>query len=367
MAQKSKTKTDKEKAFEEALAVVNKMVKTENGDAVVSKFGDNPRKVETISSGSLVLDELLGGGLGKGRIIEIYGPESSGKSSLALTAVGNVQKEGGTAVYIDLENALDPSYAEKLGVNVAELAISQPDSAEQALNTLDYLADTGAVDIIVVDSVAALVPQVELSGGMGDQTIGVTARLMAKGLKKVIKKANDNKCTIIFINQLRDKIGVLYGSPETTTGGKALKYYSSQRIDIRRREQIKEGKKVVANKVKLKIVKNKIAPPFREGETVLTFDKGINKAAELIEIGPNPDYNLISILGRTYTEVETGQKIATSKGDAITAIENDEKLFNRLSTRLAKILSGEINVKDQEETEDLGNDNLDEEVLEDEE
>lgn len=343
-------KAEKLKNFDKALDLVNKMLKTESGEPVVSKMGDKPMKVETISSGSLVLDDLLGGGLAKGRIIEIIGPEASGKSSIALTAVGNVQREGGTAVYIDLENALDPVYAEKLGVNIPELAITQPDNAEQALDLVENLTQTGAVDIIVVDSVAALTSKAELEGEMSDVTVGQIARLMSKLCRKIVKTANENKCTIVFINQLRDNIGVMYGPKETTTGGKALKYFSSQRIDVRRREQIKEGKDVIGNKVQIKIIKNKIAPPFGVGETVLTYNKGINRAAEIVEIGP--EVGIISVTGRTYTETETGNKIATSKGDTVKAIENDEELYNRLSNRLSRIFKGEETIESDFEVED---------------
>lgn len=348
-------KAQKLQNFDKALDLVNKMFKTEGGEPVLTKMGAKPRKVETISSGSLVLDSLLGGGLAKGRVIEIMGPEASGKTSVALTAVGNVQREGGTAVFIDLENALDPVYAQKLGVNIPELAITQPDNAEQALDLVENLVQTGAVDIIVVDSVAALTPKAELEGEMADATVGIVAKYMAKICRKIVKPARENKCTVIFINQFRDKIGVMYGPKETTTGGKALQYTASQRVDVRRKEQIKEGKEIIGNKVKMKVIKNKIAPPFREGETVLTYNQGINRAAEIVEVGP--EVGIISVTGRTYTEEETGNKIATSKGDAVRAIETDPELYTRLSNRLSAIFNGE------EEAVDNGLDEtLDEEI-----
>lgn len=271
-------------------------------------------------------------------------------TSIALTAVGNVQREGGVAAFIDLENALDPVYAGKLGVDIPNLALSQPDNAEQALDLVEALIQTGVVDIIIIDSIAALVTKAELEGSMADHNVAGVARLMSKILRKIVKPASDSNTTVVFINQLRDKVGVIFGSPEITTGGNAMKFYSSQRIDIRRRGQEKEDGEIIGTRIKVKVIKNKIGPPFREGETILTFDKGINKAAELLETGekygvitkPNPR-------GRTYVETETGEIISSqSQSAAIEAIEEDEELFNRLTEKLSKILKGEDLDEDEE-------------------
>jgi len=345
MATKREAGTDgalsKIEAFEAALKTINNQFKTEQGDKLVTLFGDKSRRVETISSGSLVLDSLAGGGLPVGRIIEIYGPEASGKTSIALTAVGNVQKNGGNAVFIDLENALDPAYATKLGVDMSRLGIAQPDYAEQALELVEQLAASGSVDIIVVDSVAALVPKAEFEGTLEDQNMALLARILSRSLKKLANTANKNKCTVIFINQLREKVGFVLGNPETTTGGKALKFFASQRIDIRRKGQVKEGTKVIGTEVKIKIVKNKIAPPFQEAPTVLTFNQGINKAAEMVEVGPN--YGVITKPNaRSYIETETGEPIASSKADAIAKIEGDSELQSRLSVALAKAIEASL-------------------------
>jgi len=326
-------------ALNEALAVLNKNVKTETGDNVIAKLGDRPRNVETISSGSLVLDSILGGGFAKGRIIEIYGPESSGKTTFALTAIANVQAEGGTAAFIDFENALDPKYAENLGVNIAELAVSQPDYAEQGLELVEKLASTGAVDIIVIDSVAALVPLAELENDLESQTIALTARLLSKSLRKLIRVANQSGTTIIMINQLRVAIGSYspVGVPTDTTGGKALKFYASQRLEIKRGQQIKEGKTVVGVQTKFVVKKNKIAPPFLTGETIISFGKGINEAVELLEVAPN--YGVIlRPNNRTYVNALTGEVLGTSRADAITKLEEDPELLSSLQDALKDAL-----------------------------
>lgn len=335
-------KAEKLKVFESALALVNKKLPSESGDPVVAPMdfsGGAPKRVKTISSGSLVLDGLLGGGIARGRLVEIIGPEASGKTSIALTAVGNVQREGGTAVFIDLENTFDPVYAEKLGVNVPELAISQPDNAEQALDLVRNLADTGAVDIIVLDSIAALTSKAELAGDMSASTVGTVARLMSKLCRVLVKTANTNNCTVIFINQLREKIGVMFGSPETTPGGRAMKFYASQRIDVRRKGKYEVDGQLAGTEVKLKVIKNKIAPPFREDTTVLTFSDGIDRATEMLKIGI--ETGIISVKGRTYTETETEEKFATSKGDALQALREDVDLFDRLVNQFKKVQSGE--------------------------
>lgn len=350
------------KAFNDALKKLNGekgLLSSESGQ-LIAKLSDRPRNVETISTGSLVLDSILGGGLAKGRIIEIYGKESSGKTSIALTAIANVQRDGGTATFIDLENALDPKYAKKLGVDVDNLAVAQPDYAEQALELVQRLAESGVVDIIVVDSVAALVPKIELEGDMDQNTIGAVARLLSRSLKKLVSTANRTGTTVVLINQTRVAIGAYspVGVPEDTTGGKALKFYSSQRISVNRKGQVKDGKDVIGNEVRFKIVKNKIAPPFGEGITVLTFGSGINRAAELITVGPATGV-ITMPNNRTYIETATGEVIAKSKAEAVEALEKDPELFARLSAHLKQVLDegGEIDnekvdVTDTDGTED---------------
>lgn len=327
--------------FEKALAAVNgmKSFQTEIGDPVVSLLGDKPTTVETIPTGSLVLDSILGGGIPKGRVIEIFGQESSGKTSIALTAVGNVQKQGGTALFIDLEHALDTNYAAKLGVDVPNMALAQPDHAQQALNLMMQITDSGAADIIVMDSLAALVPKEEVEGDMEDQTIGLVARLLSKSLRKLVGMAHKSGTTIILINQLRDHIGGFspFGTPTITTGGKATKFYASQRIEVKRLEQVKEGKDVIGNKIRLTVVKNKIAAPFGKGETVLTFGHGIHQQAEMIEEGDT--YGVIQRPNnRTYVESATGEVIGTSKASAIEKLEEDTELFERLQNALREAL-----------------------------
>lgn len=264
-------------------------------------------KVETSSSGSIALDSALGGGYAKGRIIEIYGPESSGKTTLTLHAIAEVQKAGGTAAFIDAEHALDPEYARKIGVNIDELIVSQPDNGEQALEIVDALVRSNAVDLVVVDSVAALTPKAEIDGNMGDSFMGLQARLMSQALRKITGVINKSHCTVIFINQIRMKIGVMFGNPETTTGGNALKFYASQRLEIRRKEKLEQGtgdaKEATGNKVKVKVVKNKIAPPFREVEIDILFNEGISLAGEILDIGVQK--NIIKKSGAFYSHGDT--------------------------------------------------------------
>jgi recombination protein RecA len=267
--------------------------------------------IETSSSGSIALDDALGGGYAKGRIIEIYGPESSGKTTLTLHAIAEVQKAGGTAAFVDAEHALDPAYAKSIGVNIDELIISQPDYGEQALEIVDALVRSGAVDLIVVDSVAALTPKAEIEGNMGDSFMGLHARLMSQALRKVTGVISKSNCTVIFINQIRMKIGVMFGNPETTTGGNALKFYASQRLEIRRKEKLESGsgddKEAMGNRVKVKVVKNKVAPPFREVEIDVMFNEGISRSGEVIDIGA--DRGIIKKSGAFYSygDIRLGQ------------------------------------------------------------
>ena len=302
MAEKEKPKGN---SLELALAQIEKQF----GKGAIMRLGDNEvQKVEAVSTGCLTLDIALGiGGIPKGRIIEIYGPESSGKTTVALHIVAEVQKAGGTAAFIDAEHALDPSYAARLGVQLENLYISQPDNGEQALDIVETLVRSGAIDVVVVDSVAALTPKAEIDGEMGDSHVGLQARLMSQALRKLTAVTSKSKCSIIFINQLREKVGVMYGSAETTTGGKALKFYASVRIDIRRTESIKDGSDIIGNHVKAKIVKNKVAPPFKVAEFDIMFGKGISALGCLIDLGVQNGFVQKSGSWFSYNDEKIGQ------------------------------------------------------------
>lgn len=313
-------KEDKLKALDAAIAQIEKQY----GKGSVMKLGENTANmnIETVPTGSLSLDIALGiGGLPKGRIIEVYGPESSGKTTVALHCIAEVQKRGGIAGFIDAEHALDPVYAKNIGVDIDNLYISQPDCGEQALEITETMVRSGAVDIIVVDSVAALVPKAEIDGDMGDSHVGLQARLMSQALRKLTGVISKSNCTVIFINQLREKVGVMFGNPETTTGGRALKFYSSVRLDVRRVESLKQAGEVIGNHVRVKIVKNKVAPPFKEAEFDIMFGQGISKEGDLLDLAAKVD--IINKSGAWYAY--EGEKIGQGRENAKTYLrENPE-------------------------------------------
>ncbi len=298
-----------EKTDAEILAQTIKEIEKTYGKGSIMRLGDSVKVEEdAISSGSLLIDRALGiGGYPRGRIIEIYGPESSGKTTLALQAIAEVQKTGGRAAFIDAENAIDPTYAKNLGVQIDELILSQPDSGEQALEIAELLIKSAAIDLLVVDSVAALVPQAELDGVMSDSSMGLQARLMSKAMRKLSGVMNRSKCTVIFINQLREKIGVVYGNPETTTGGRALKFYASIRIEVRKGEAIKQGTDIIGNKVNVKVVKNKVAPPFKTATIEIRYGEGVSRIGEIIDLAV--EFGIIDKSGAwfSYKEDKIGQ------------------------------------------------------------
>ena len=316
-----------------------KLIQKTYGQGSIMKLGEKQKvDVDVISSGSIALDYILGvGGYPKGRVIEIYGPESSGKTTFALHAIAEVQKKDGKAAFIDAEHAIDPLYAQKLGVDIDELILSQPDSGEQALEITEMLAKSGAIDLIVVDSVAALVPQAELNGEMGDAQVGLQARLMSKALRKLTAVLNKSSCTIIFINQLREKVGIMFGNPETTTGGRALKFYSSVRLDVRRGDTMKVGEEILGNEVKLKVVKNKVAPPFKTAVVEITYGKGINKQAELLELAVK--FDIIHKSGAWFEY--NGEKIGQGKEKAKDFLAKNEAEAQAIKEAVIKAIKEE--------------------------
>ena len=320
---------DKLKALDAAISQIEKQY----GKGSIMKLGDNSAhmNVETIPTGSLSLDIALGlGGLPKGRIIEIYGPESSGKTTVALHAVAEVQKRGGIAGFIDAEHALDPAYAKNIGVNIVELYISQPDCGEQALEITETMVRSGAVDIVIVDSVAALVPKAEIDGDMGDSHVGLQARLMSQALRKLTAVISKSNCIVIFINQLREKVGVMFGNPETTTGGRALKFYSSVRMDVRRIESLKQAGEVVGNRTRVKIVKNKVAPPFKEAEFDIMFGKGISKEGDILDLAA--DCGIIVKSGAWYAY--NGDKIGQGRENAKTYLRENPLVCEEVEAKV---------------------------------
>ena len=322
-------KEDKLKALDAAIAQIEKQY----GKGSVMKLGDNSANmnVETVPTGSLSLDIALGlGGLPKGRIIEVYGPESSGKTTVALHCVAEVQKRGGIAGFIDAEHALDPVYARNIGVDIDNLYISQPDCGEQALEITETMVRSGAVDIVVVDSVAALVPKAEIDGDMGDSHVGLQARLMSRALRKLTAVISKSNCIVIFINQLREKVGVMFGNPETTTGGRALKFYSSVRLDVRRTESLKQGGEIVGNHVRVKVVKNKIAPPFREAEFDIMFGQGISREGDVLDLAVNA--GIVNKSGAWYAY--EGDKIGQGRENAKTYIHENPAFFDMLEAKV---------------------------------
>ena len=335
MAEKS---NDTGKILDETIKEIEKQY----GKGSIMRLGDAATlEVDAIPTGSLLLDRAIGiGGYPRGRIIEIYGPESSGKTTLALHAVAEVQKSGGKAAFIDAENAIDPVYAKSLGVDIDELILSQPDSGEQALEISELLINSGAIDIIVVDSVAALVPQQELDGVIGDNTIGLRARLMSRALGRLSRAINRSRCTVIFINQIRQKIGVVYGNPETTTGGLALKFYASLRIEIRKGEAIKQGSEIIGNKTNIKIVKNKVAPPFKSCQVEIRYGEGISRLSEIIDLAV--DYGLLEKSGTWFSY--QGEKLGQGKENVRVFLSEHPEIVDELEVKIR----AELTKKDSE-------------------
>ena len=348
-AKKESQDANKEKALENAI----KQIERDFGKGSIMVLGEGQvvKNLETVSSGSLALDVALGvGGYPRGRVIEIYGPESSGKTTLTLHALAEIQKLGGVAAFVDAEHALDPVYAKNLGVDINHLLISQPDSGEQALEIVDTLVRSNAVDMIVIDSVAALVPRAEIEGAMGDAQMGLQARLMSQALRKLTANVSKSKTIVIFTNQIRMKIGVMFGNPETTSGGNALKFYATIRLDIRRRSPIKEGDKIIGNETYVKVVKNKVAPPFREARFDIIYGKGIVRENELIELGINEELvskrgSWLSYLAPNGEEISLGQ----GKNKAVQFLKENPELSNELEKRIKEVYGLLKEEKEEEE------------------
>lgn len=336
---------NKKKALAAALGQIEKQF----GKGSIMKLGDNrTMDVETVSTGSLSLDIALGaGGLPMGRIVEIFGPESSGKTTLTLELIAAAQREGKTCAFIDAEHALDPVYAKKLGVNIDELLVSQPDTGEQALEICDALARSGAVDVMVIDSVAALTPKAEIEGEMGDSHMGLQARMLSQAMRKLTGNLKQSNCMAIFINQIRMKIGVMFGNPETTTGGNALKFYASVRLDIRRTGAVKDGDEVIGNETRIKVVKNKIAAPFKQAETQILYGKGFNREGELIDLGVK--HKLVDKAGAWYSY--NGDKIGQGKANASKFMRENVAIASELDAKLRELLL--TPAEDQPETPDV--------------
>ena len=354
---------EKRKALEAALGQIEKQF----GKGSIMKLGEyQEMNVEAIPTGALSLDIALGiGGIPRGRIIEIYGPESSGKTTLALHAIAETQKIGGEAAFIDAEHALDPVYAKHLGVDIDNLIVSQPDTGEQALEIVEALTRSGAVDIIVVDSVAALVPKAEIDGDMGDSHVGLQARLMSQALRKLAGVVNKSKTVIIFINQLREKVGIMFGNPETTTGGRALKFYASVRLDIRKIENIKQDGEVIGNRARVKVVKNKVAPPFREAEFDIIYGKGISKVGNILDIAVNLD--IVNKAGAWFSY--NGEKIGQGRENAKLYLEKNPKVCEEIEAKIRENFSQafEKSLGDTEEVDEEIDEEVDEDSLNDEE
>ena len=338
MTKEERTQMNKEKL--KALQLTMDKIEKSYGKGSIMRMGDQAEQdIPAISSGSIALDVALGvGGFPKGRVIEIYGPESSGKTTLAIHAIAEAQKAGGIAAIVDAEHAFDPYYARKLGVDIDELLISQPDNGEQALEITDNLIRSGALDIVVIDSVAALTPKAELEGEMGDSKMGLQARLMSQALRKLTANINKTKTCCIFINQLREKIGVMFGNPETTTGGNALKFYASVRLDIRRIGQIKDGDEVNGNHVRVKVVKNKVAPPFRKAEFDIMYGEGISKSGEIIDLGVQ--FNIIKKSGSWFSYGET--KLGQGRETVRNLIIDNPELAQELETKIVEAITGKV-------------------------
>jgi len=339
--------SNREKALDAALAQIDKSY----GKGSIMRLGDEVRApIEVIPTGSVGLDIALGiGGLPRGRVVEIYGPESSGKTTVALHAVAEAQRKGGIAAFIDAEHALDPEYAKKLGVNTDDLLVSQPDTGEQALEIMDMLIGSGALDIVVIDSVAALVPRAEIEGEMGDSHVGLQARLMSQALRKITGRLAQSKTTAVFINQLREKVGVFFGSPETTTGGKALKFYSSVRIDIRRIETLKEAGNPVGNRTRAKIVKNKMAPPFKQAEFDILYGEGISREGSLLDMGV--EHNIVRKSGAWYTY--DGDQLGQGKENSRRFLKDNPDLATEIEERIKAELGLGVNQTEDEEDVEL--------------